>query len=82
MADKYRYRDGRGCTRDSLARRKHLPKIGQVVEIQGKRWNGKYRHTEGVLVKGTNGSCRFGGYCWGYSGEGPRGLVELLVPAR
>ena len=76
----YRYRDGAGCTRISLERvEKHLAKIGQVVEIQGKRWSGKYRHQEGVLVKGVNGTCRFTGFNHGYSGEGPRGLVQLLV---
>ena len=76
----YRYRDNSGCTRMGLERmEKHLAKIGQVVEIQGKRWSGKYRHQEGVLVKGTSGTARFNSVLWGYFGEGPRGLIQLLV---
>ena len=31
-----------------------------------------------VLVRGSLGSARFGGFAWGYSGEGPRGLKILL----
>jgi len=76
----YRYRDNSGATRLGLQRmEKHLAKIGQVVEIQGKRWSGKYLHQEGVFVKGMTGTARFNSVLWGYGGEGPRGLVQLLV---
>ena len=34
---------------------------------------------EAVLVKGTHGTARFEGLCWGYTGEGPRGLRNLLL---
>lgn len=75
----YRYRDNSGATRLGLKRMKHLPKVGKVLEIVGKRWRGRYGLNEGVFVKGTTGTARFNSFLWSYSGEGPRGLVELLV---
>jgi hypothetical protein len=64
----------------------NLDKIGDVKEIRGYRFtstrkigNGSYNSEhECVLVKGTNGTARFQGFLWGYCGEGPRGLVQLL----
>jgi hypothetical protein len=32
----------------------------------------------GVLVRGTKGVIRFGGFSWGYCGEGCRGLAQLF----
>jgi hypothetical protein len=31
------------------------------------------------MFRGENGTARFNGLGWGYSGEGPRGTVEVLV---
>jgi hypothetical protein len=76
----YRYRDNAGSTHHSLERMKHLPKVGRVLLVRGYEYVGRYGalHT-GILVKGDKGSCRFGGFCFGYGGEGPRGLVRLLL---
>lgn len=79
----YRFRQYRnGVTRKSLDAFKHLSKIGTLVEIRGYRVRSHFKtystSMEYVLVKGTNGSCRFGGLLWGYFGEGPRGLESLL----
>ena len=64
----------------------NLDKIGDVKEIRGYRFTstrkmGNDTYTtdhECVLVRGTKGTARFQGFLWGYSGEGPRGLVQLL----
>lgn len=73
---KVRYRErSAGVTRKSLkAGEANLYKVGMVKEVLGYRVNGN----EYVMVKGTKGSARFGGYCWSYCGEGPRGLAKLL----
>jgi hypothetical protein len=86
---KYRYRDNScGVTRISLERMKrHLQKIGVPKIVRGYRFVSTRRHDsmvhttdrEAVLVIGTKGSARFEGLCWGYGGEGPRGLRDLLV---
>jgi hypothetical protein len=36
---------------------------------------------EVVWVIGTTGSMRLDGCCWGYSGEGPRAVRDLLLSA-
>ncbi len=56
-----------------------VAKLGKLSSVRGYRYRGRYNTThEAVLIKGENGSIRFGGLLWGYGGEGPRGLVELL----
>jgi hypothetical protein len=68
-----------GVTRRSLAALKHLPKIGMPRYVKGYVYMGHGGTTHiGVLVRGTKGSIRFGGFGWGYYGEGPRGLAELF----
>lgn len=57
-----------------------IEKLGKLRYIKGYRYFGRYQtNHEAVLVRGENGSVRFGGLLWGYSGEGPRGLLELLL---
>ena len=89
----YRYRDNScGVTRISLERmRKHLRKIGRPQVVRAYRFRSKRQYRlaqlqqytevtrEAVLVKGTRGTARFEGFCWGYGGEGPRGLRNLLL---
>ena len=64
---------------------KHLAKVGRVISIRlyvariRKPWGLVERPR--VMVTGTKGKARFGGFLWGYMGEGPRGLVDLLVAA-
>jgi hypothetical protein len=83
-----RYRESSaGVTEKSKkAAKKNLAKIGGVREIRGYRFTatrkiGDSTYTtqhECVLVRGNNGTARFQGFLWGYGGEGPRGLVDLL----
>jgi hypothetical protein len=68
-----------GITERSLMALKHLSKVGQVRYVRGYIYTGRNgtQHA-GVLVRGELGSIRFGGFSWGYNGEGPRGLEKLF----
>lgn len=72
-----RYDQSTRHNRDRFAR---IKRVGKIKYIKGYRYFGRY-HTshEAVLVVGEKGSIRFGGLLWGYMGEGPRGLHELLL---
>ena len=74
----YRYRDNSGSTSGSLDRLEHIDKLGKLSVIRGYTYKGKYGFNSAVLIKGENGSARYSGFSWGYSGEGPRGLEKLL----
>ena len=68
-----------GITKRSLAAMKHIPKVGTIQSVKGYTYNGRGGNTHtGVLVKGDKGSVRFGGFSWGYCGEGCRGLQILF----
>jgi len=76
----YRYRDTNCSTKGSLRAMKHLLKLGTITAIRGYIYFGRYNTLHvGVMVHGENGTCRFGGFSWGYGGEGPRGLNELFA---
>ena len=75
----YRYRDNDGVTSRSIKRLDKLAKLGTITHIKGYSYKGRHGvYHCGVLVKGSNGSARYSGFGWGYSGEGPRGLKVLL----
>lgn len=76
----YRYRDNSGATERSLERsRKHTHKVGEITEIRGVRYHGRYNaNHEGIRVRGNKGTARFSGFLWGYHGQGPRGLETFL----
>jgi hypothetical protein len=84
-----RYRDHAcGLTRISLKALKNLSKLGKLTKIKGYRFRSRrtagYTYPiitthEAVLIYGKNGQARYEGVLWGYSGQGPRGLVELLL---
>jgi len=84
----YRYRDNSGgVTQISIKyAEKHILKLGKLLRIKGYRFqstrlDGPKPLTlthEAVLVVGEKGSARFEGFLWGYFGEGPHGLRELL----
>jgi hypothetical protein len=77
-----RYRFQGGTTRGATARfSKVLAKLGQLFYIRAYRYQGVHGLNEAVLVRGENGTARFTGLCWGYTGEGPRGTVQLLTLA-
>ena len=90
MSRKYRYvecgknEDGKTCrdggvTSRSLKALKHLDKCGTLRYVKGYMYFGAYGTTHcAVLVAGDLGSVRFGGFSWGYGGEGPRGLKQLF----
>lgn len=84
----YRYRCETGATRKALERLDKLKNIGAVVKIKGYRFRSNRKDNNGnwwsglherVMVYGTDGTARFSDFLWGYGGEGPRGLVELLL---
>lgn len=67
-------------TRHNRDRFERIERLGRLKYIKGYRYFGRYQTShEAVLVVGEFGSIRFGGLLWGYLGEGPRGLRELLV---
>lgn len=75
----YRYRDSFRTTDASIARLSHLAQVGTVLCVKGYRTVGRhFAKWERVMVKGTNGKARYSGFCWGYGGAGPQGLVTLL----
>ena len=68
-----------GVTRISLRAMKHIPKVGVPTLVRGYSYRDKYGMIRtAVKVHGTLGTVRFGGFAWGYCGEGPRGLQELF----
>lgn len=68
-----------GVTNRSLKALKHLPKIGVPRYVRGYLYKGRHGVNHiGVIVRGNLGSIRFGGFGWGYGGEGPRGLKRLF----
>lgn len=75
----YRYRDNASGTEASLRAMKHLPKLGRITKIRGYRYHGKDGVSQiAVMVHGENGTVRFRGFSWGYSGQGCRGLQTLF----
>ena len=77
--NEYRYRNDRSTKANTTKFAKILPKLGRIRYVKGVAYRNKYGNTqEAVIVRGENGYARFGGLLWGYHGEGPRGLAELL----
>lgn len=64
-----------------------VARIGDITKIEGVRYTGMFKGTDGpypitnevVRVTGTHGTARFHGVLWGYGGEGPHGLRDLLM---
>lgn len=84
----YRYEHGSSSRVAKYAPR-HIRRLGKITRIIGYRFFSK-RTTNGIVwsntherVKfiGENGYCIFDGVCWGYSGQGPRTLRDLLMVA-
>jgi hypothetical protein len=77
--NEYRYRNDRSTKANTTKFAKILPKLGRIRYVKGIAWKNIYGVTqEAVIVRGENGYARFGGLLWGYYGEGPRGLADLL----
>lgn len=76
-----RYRYEGGTTHGAETRfDKVIAKLGTITEIRAYRYIGRYdTDHEAILVRGTNGTARFSGLLWGYSGQGPRGTHALLL---
>ena len=76
-----------GVTRFSVLGLRNLPKIGVAIQVMGYRKKVRRLFESGwttltqefVKVIGEKGTATFTGFLWGYHGEGPRGLVQLLV---
>ncbi len=82
----YRYRKTTGVSRDVLEKfKKHRGRLGEIIRIVAKRFKSRRKGFtipvafEVVMVYGTTGTARFDGCCWGYSGQGPRAVYELLL---
>lgn len=74
-----RYRDEGSTTARSLkATQKHVARLGTLIYVRGYIYRGRYGLRQGVIVRGTNGTARFGGFSWGYGGTGPNGLNTFL----
>lgn len=67
-----------GVTQRSLRSMRHLSKVGKLRYVRGYLYLHNGIVSCAVLVRGEKGSIRFGGFSWGYSGEGSRGLNELF----
>lgn len=74
-----RYRANVGSTRQARQRFHNLGKLGTLTAISGERYRASGVTQEVVRVCGRRGTARFAGLCWSYSGEGPRGLRDLLL---
>lgn len=86
----YSYVKRTGVSRDVVSTfEKHRSKLGRLTRIIGQRF-GATRGTgdgqftadfEVVTIYGTDGTMRLDGTCWGYAGEGPHAVHELLLAA-
>ena len=80
----YRYRCEAHTTQGARNNFHRVGKLGKIKKVRGYRIrtarkpDGFLISREYVLVVGENGTCRFSGLCWGYGGNGPNGLCELL----
>mgnify|MGYP007100937703 FL=1 len=90
------YRHEHGCSNKALKYApKHIRRVGQIRTIEGYRWASRrsyvcegdgerhyWRNThERLRIRGENGQVLLDGVCWGYHGQGPRALVDMLVVA-
>ena len=77
----YRYRRNYGVTIDATEKLfKHVSKIGELFEVRGYHHRGRYIVSEhAIMFKGTLGSIRVNGFCYGYFGEGTHGLRDALI---
>lgn len=78
-----RYRCNAGTTRQAITALKNVRKLGRIYSVTAKRYRTMLRDgveiaNEVIVLRGERGTARFKGFCWGYSGEGPRGLIRLL----
>lgn len=82
----YRYREASGTTTNAIRAIRHLPKLGRIVKVQGYQYNARYKGENGwywrvnhrIKVVGELGVAVFNGFCYGYFGEGPKGLIQLF----
>lgn len=84
-----------GCTRYSVNGLKHIDKLGKLISIEAYTVASMIKtHSQGkfttitetwfnplvrIIVRGENGSCTYGGFLWGYGGEGPHGLRDMFI---
>ena len=78
-----RYRCNAGTTRQAITALKNVSKLGRISTVKAKRYRSTLKEgvsitNEVIVVRGERGTARFKGFCWGYGGEGPRGLIRLL----
>lgn len=83
-----RYRSPVTSSHRTIPYFKHVARLGRITSIRGYRYNATVKSEgnplrltgcERVMVYGENGSARFAGVCWGYGGESPHALRDLLM---
>lgn len=75
-----RYYHGKGTSYSVGVMENHLDKIGTPNRIRGYVYRDRQGVKQvGVMVYGDQGQIRFGGFSWGYYGEGTRGLQSLFA---
>lgn len=88
MSKPIRYIAEIGSSDKISSRLKNISRLKGPLHIIGKRYLATVKSSDGtrypttrerIVVVGNNGTCRFGGVCWGYGGAGPHAAVEVLV---
>jgi hypothetical protein len=81
----YRYEAG-SSSKVQKTYKKVLSNLGEVSKISGIRWRSVRKNVsntqERVRIYGENGKCTLDGVCWGYHGQGPRLLEEILIACK
>lgn len=79
----YRYCMTNHASRNVMSRFElHRSKLGKIYKVVGRRYLATrpvIHDRECVMVYGDKGVAKLYGCCWGYSGEGPRAVYELLL---
>lgn len=81
-----RLRNKPGSTMQARRSFHKVARLGNLIKVEAIRYtamfkgaSGKYPITNEVIrITGTHGTLRLHGLCWGYGGEGPSGLRDLL----
>jgi hypothetical protein len=84
-----RVRNKPGSTKQARQHFHKCSRIGNILKVTAERYVGHYNSSdkshrypitqEVIRVTGTHGTVRLFGLCWGYGGEGPHALRDLLM---
>lgn len=82
----YRYRETTGSTERAIKALQHLERLGTIRSVVGYQYRAYRKSADGkitvvnhrVKVIGDGGEASFTGFCYGYFGQGPAGLIRLF----